>query len=136
MADGLSIAAGVIAVLQLAGSCLTLSRKWLGPSEFGSTDLVAVQTTLLGFTEAMKTFQMHLKAHGHDEARLKSLEYLSPALERCKEALDVVRDFVENSSFIGRHIIGPRFDRKLKPSLKALEAAKELFRLALHADHQ
>ncbi|KAK1756823.1 hypothetical protein QBC47DRAFT_377737 [Echria macrotheca] len=134
--DPLSLSASVIAILQLAGSCLSLSRKWLGPSEFGSTSLAAIKTTLLGFTGAMNAFQTHLKAHGHDEARLKSLEYLSPALARCQESLDVIRDFLDNSSFIGRHVIGPRFDRKLKPALRAVEAAKELFGFALHADHQ
>lgn len=145
MADGLSLAASVIAVVQIAGSCLELSRKWLGPSEFNSADLAAVQTTLFGFTEAMDTFQKHLKAHTNDEARLKSLEYLSPVLDRCKRALDIVRDFIEHSGFIGKYVIGlnrtikwigPKFDRKLKASLKALGEAKELFRFALYADHQ
>ena len=136
MADGLSLAASVIAVVQIAGSCLELSRKWLGPSEFNSADLAAVQTTLFGFTEAMETFQKHLKAHTNDEARLKSLEYLSPVLDRCKRALDIVRDFIEHSGFIGKYVIGPKFDRKLKASLKALGEAKELFRFSLYADHQ
>src|ERR1700684_2925837 len=114
--DGLSLAASVIAVIQLAGSCLKLSRKWLGPSEFNSADLAAITTTLYGFTGAIKTFQTHLEIHEDDEARLSSLEYLSPALERCKEALDIVQGFMENSGFTGKHLIGPKFDRKLKAS--------------------
>src|SRR5277367_2568975 len=116
--DGLSLAASVIAVIQLAGSCLKLSRKWIGLSEFGSSDLATITTALYEFNGAMKTFQTHLEIHEDDEARLSSLDYLKPAFERCKEALDIVKDFLEHTSFIGKHLIGPKFDRKLKPSLK------------------
>jgi hypothetical protein len=136
MADGLSLAASIIAVIQLTQSCLKLSRNHLGPSEFNSADLAAITTTLYGFTGAMKAFQIYLEIHEDDEVRLASLEYLSPALERCGEALDTVQGFMKNSGFIGKHLIGPKFDRKLKAALKALEAAKELFELALHADQQ
>lgn len=38
------------------------------------------------------------------------------------------------SSFIRKHVIGPRFDYKLRASLKALDGAKELFMLASYAD--
>jgi hypothetical protein len=134
--DSLSLAASVIAVIQLAGSCLKLSRRWVGSSEFGSSDLATVTTALYEFNGAMKTFQTHLEIYEDDEARLRSLDYLKPAFERCKEALDIVKDFSEHTSFIGKHLIGPKFDRKLKPSLKALDGAKELFMLALHADQQ
>jgi hypothetical protein len=134
--DGLSIAASVVAVIQLAGSCLKLSRKWVGPSEFGSSDLTTITTALYGFNGVMKTFQTHLEIHEDDEARLNSLDYLKPALKWCKEALDIVKNFMEHTSFIGKHLIGPKFDRKLKPSLKALDGAKDLFILALHADQQ
>jgi hypothetical protein len=130
--DGLSLAASVIAVIQLAGSCLKLSRKFLGPSEFSSS----MVTALYGFNGAVKTFQTHLEIYEDDEVRLRSLEYLKPALRRCEEALNIVKDFVEKAGFIGKHVIGPNFDRKLKPSLKALDGAKELFMLALHADQQ
>jgi len=84
----------------------------------------------------VKTFQTHLEIHENDEARLNSLEYLKPVLESCKEALNIIKDFVERNSFIGKHIIGPKFDRRLKKSLKALDEAKELFTMALHGDQQ
>jgi hypothetical protein len=134
--DGLSLAASVIAVIQLAGSCLKLSRKWIGPSEFGSTDLTVMTTALYGFNGAMKNFQTHLEIHEDGEARLSSLEHLKPALKRCEEALNVIKEFIEGSGFIGKHLIGPKFDRKLKASQKALDGAKELFMLALHGDQQ
>lgn len=134
--DGLSLAASVIAVIQLAGSCLKLSRKFLGPSEFGSSNLANMTAALYGFNGAVKSFQTHLEIYEDDEARLSSLEYLKPVLERCEEALHIINDFVGNSGFIGKHVIGPRFDCKIKTSLKALDGAKELFMLALHADQR
>lgn len=134
--DGLSLAASVIAVLQLAGSCLKLTKKWIGPSEFGSTDLTVMTTALYEFNGAMKNFQTHLEIHEESEARLNSLEHLKPALKRCEEALNVVKEFIEGSGFIGKYLIGPKFDRKLKALLKALDGAKELFMLALYGDQQ
>lgn len=134
--DGLSLAACVIAVIQLAGSCLKLSKKLLGPSEFSSSDLSSMITALYGFNGAVKYFQTHLEIYEDDEARLSSIEYLKPVLKQCKKALHIIEDFVGKSSFIGKHVIGPRFDYKLKASLKALDGAKELFMLALHADQR
>jgi len=134
--DGLSLAASVIVVIQLAGSCLKLSRKFLGPSEFGSSDLNSMTTALYGFNGAVKSFQTHLEIYEDDEARLSSLEYLKPVLEQCKEALHIIEDIVGKVSFMGKYIIGPRSDCKLKTSLKALDGAKELFMLALQADQQ
>ena len=134
--DVLSLAASVIAVIQLVGSCLKLSRKFLGPSEFGSSDLSSMIMTLYGFNGVMKSFQTHLEIHEDDEARLSSFEYLKPVLEQCEKALHTIEDFVGKNSFIGKHVIGPRFDYKLKASLKALDRAKELFMLALHADQR
>ena len=43
---------------------------------------------------------------------------------------------MENSSFIETHVIELEFDRKLRASLKALEAAKELYGFGLHPDSQ
>ncbi|KAK3360961.1 hypothetical protein B0T24DRAFT_120609 [Lasiosphaeria ovina] len=133
--DPLSLTASVIAVVQLAGSCLNLSKRWLGPSEFNSADLAAIATTLHQFVGAIETFQRHLEKCRDDEARLSSLQYLSPVLKRCTEALAIVEDFIQKNSFLGKHVIGPRFDRKLKASLRALEAARELFQFTLHADN-
>jgi hypothetical protein len=134
--DGLSLAASVIAVIQLAGSCLKLSRKFLGPSEFGSSDLASMTISLYGFNGVVKSFQTHLEICEDDEARLSSLEYLKPVLKQYEEALYIIKDFVGRSSFIRKHVIGPRFDYKLKTSLKALDGAKELFILALYADQR
>ena len=79
--DGLSLAASVIAIIQLAGSCLKLSRKFLGPSEFGSSDLNLIITTLYGFNRAVKSFQIYLEIYKDNKARLSNLEYLKPVLK-------------------------------------------------------
>ena len=134
--DGLSLAASVIAVIQLARSCLKLSRKSVGPSEFGSSDLSSMTIALYGFNGIIKSFQTHLEVYEDDEARLRSLDYLEPVLTQCEKALRIIEDFVGKNSFIGKHIVGPRFDNKLKASLKALDNAKELFMLALHTNQQ
>jgi len=93
-------------------------------------------TALYAFNGVMKTFQTHLEIHEDDEARLVSLNYLSPVLERCKDALKVVKGFMEGSGHIGKHMITPQFGRKLKLSLKVLDGAKEVFMLAVQADQQ
>jgi hypothetical protein len=134
--DGLSLAASIIAVIQLAGSCLKLSRKFLGPSEFGSSSLASMTAALYGFNGAVKSFQTYLEIYDDDEARLSSLETLKPVLKQCEEALHIIEDFVGKSSFIEKHVIGSKFDSRVKSSLKALDGAKELFILALHTDQR
>ena len=44
--------------------------------------------------------------------------------------------FLEKGSFISKHLIGLKFNYRLKALLKALEDAKELFGLVLYAGHQ
>lgn len=66
--DGLSLAASVISVIQLAGSCLKLSRKFLGPSEFGSSHMNSMAIAFYGFNGAVKSFQTHLAIYEDDEA--------------------------------------------------------------------
>lgn len=136
MADGLSVAASVIAVVQLAGACLKLSEKWIGPSEFSSSDLASLKTTLHGFFEAITKFETRLSALGNIQSRQGNMEYLPQVLERSRKALDMVQSFMNNRGFMGKHVIAPRFDGKLKAALRALDTAKELFLLAMHADNQ
>jgi hypothetical protein len=71
--DGLSLAASVIAVIQLAASCLKLSKKWVGPSKFSSTELTAMAMALYGFNGALNNFKTHLEIYDDDEARLSTL---------------------------------------------------------------
>jgi cob(I)alamin adenosyltransferase len=105
MMDPLSISASVAGLITLTGSCLKLSRKWIGPSEFGTSDLKAIEKALYEFNGAMKTFETHLKIHEDDVAWLNSLNYLKPALDQCNMALEVIKKFVGGYSFIGKHVI-------------------------------
>ncbi len=134
--DGLSLAASVIAIIQISGSCLKLCSRYVGPSKFGSKDLTAIVTTLYDFNGALAAFQIHLEIFEDDEARLSSLAYFKPALERSKETVQVVESFMTESSFLTKHFMGPKFDARLKASLGALDGAKELFRLAVPGDQQ
>lgn len=93
-------------------------------------------TALYEFNGAINNFQAHLELYEDDEARVSSLEYLKPALKRCEAALNMIKDFSEKRGFIGKYVTGSGFDRKLKISLKALDGAKELFKLALQSDQQ
>jgi hypothetical protein len=132
--DPLSISASVAGLITLTGSCLKLSRKWIGPSEFGTSELKAIQKALYEFIGVLKPFETHLEIYEDDAARLNSANYLMPALEKCNIALEIIKEFLGRCSFIGKHVIGPKFDRKPKAALKALDAAKELFTTALDAD--
>jgi hypothetical protein len=93
-------------------------------------------TALYGFNGAVKSFQTYLEIYEDDEARLSSLETLKPVLKQCEEALHIIEDFVGKGSFIEKHVIGSKFDNRVKTSLKALDGAKELFILALHTDQR
>jgi hypothetical protein len=132
----IGLAASVIAIIQLTTSCLKLSRKWIGPSEFSSSELTTLTTALYDFNGAIKTFQTHLEIHEDNQARLVSLEYLENALSRCSQALDIIKQFIERGGVMNRAVLGPKLDRKLKSSLTVLQGAKELFMLAVQADQQ
>jgi len=132
----LGIAASVIAVVQLTGACLKLSKKWLGPSEFSVSELDMMMADLYAFNGVLRTFQTHLEIHSDDEARILGLNHLTPVLQRCEEALKTIREFMEKTGVMGRHLLAPRFDKKLKLSLQILERAKGLLELAVSADSQ
>jgi hypothetical protein len=134
--DGLSLAASVITVIQIAGFCLKTSKKWIGPSQFDAADLSTITSTLYGLIGALEAFHLYLQINEDDEARLGCLEYLRPALSRCRETLDIIKDFLDRSSSISKLLRGLKFDSKVKASLKAIDAAKDLFMAAREADHQ
>lgn len=130
----LGIAASVVAVVQLTGACLKLSKKWLGPSEFSTSELDTMIADLYAFNGVLRTFQTHLEIHSDDEPRILGLNHLTPVLHRCEGALTTIQEFMERSGVIGRYLLAPRFDRKLKLSLQILERAKGLLELAVSAD--
>jgi len=134
--EALGVAASLIAVIELTGACLKLSRKWIGSSNFSSSELNMTVTDLYAFNGVIRSFQTHLEICEDDHARLLGLDYLLPVVERCNEALEAIKDYLERSGFIEKHVLAPRFDRKLKLSLRVIGRAKELFMLAVQADQQ
>jgi hypothetical protein len=84
----------------------------------------------------LQTLQTHLQFNEEDEARLQTLNHLTEPLGRCKEALELLSGRLENPTFIGNHIVGERFDRKLKKALSIIDDARKLIELALLSDQQ
>jgi hypothetical protein len=127
--DGLGLAASVIAVIQLTGSCLKLSRKFLGPSEFSSSDLNAMTTALYGFNRVVKSFRTHLEIYKDNEARLSSLEYLTPVLKQCEEALHIIQDFVtEVPRYCGVFGVTDKRSTVSAPKMDKVVCAHNLFK--------
>lgn len=136
--DGLSVAASVIAVVQLTEFTLKIAHKHvgLGPSRFDKTELQSISRALYAFNGMLQTLQTHLRISEEDETRLQTLNHLTEPLSQCKEALRLVSGQLENPTFSGRHIIGERFDRKLKKALLVIDDARKLIELALLSDQQ
>jgi hypothetical protein len=44
------------------------------------------------------------------------------------------RERLQNATFLGRYVIGKRFDRKLRNTLQDIEGARKLFEVVLHSD--
>jgi hypothetical protein len=124
--------------VQLTELTLKLANKHmgLGPSRFDSIELKSISRTLYAFNGTLQNLQTHLRINEEDEARLQTLNYLTEPLSRCKEALELLSDQSGNLTFITKHIIGERFDRKLKKALSVIGDARKLIELALLSDQQ
>ena len=136
--EGLGIAASVVAVVQLTELALKLAHKHmgLGPSQFDKTELKSMSQALYTFNGMLQTLQIYLRINEEDKARLQTLNHLTEPLNRCKETLELLSDQLKNSTFIRKHIVGERFDRKLRKALMVIEDARKLIELALLSDQQ
>jgi hypothetical protein len=136
--EGLGVAASAIAVVQLTELTLKLAHKHMGvgPSRFDNTELQSISRALYVFNGMLQALQTHLQINEEDEVRLQTLNHLTEPLSRCKEALELLSGRLENLTFIGKHIIGERFDRKLKKALSVIDDARKLIELALLSDQQ
>jgi len=132
--DGLSVAASIMAVVQLTGACLKLGKKFLGPSQHSPAGLDLIAKSLYDFNGAIKNLQTHYEINEDDQTRLNALNHLAEPLKRCEEALEIIRERLQNTTFLGRYVVGERFDRKLKKSLQVMEEARKLFEMALYSD--
>lgn len=129
----LTIAASIIGVVQLTGTCLKLCNRFLGPSKHS---LEEISATLYGFHGAIRNLQTHLEINEEDQTRLDALNYLDRPLANCKEALELLEKRLKNTSFLGQYVVGNLFDKRLKGVLDTLKNSKSVFELTLHADQQ
>src|SRR2546423_9846785 len=132
--EGLGVAASVIAVVQLTLLTLKLAHKHMGVglSRFDNAELQSISRALYAFNGMIQTLQTHLLINEEDEARLQTLNHLTEPLSRSKEALELLSSRLENP----KHIVGERFDRKLKKALSVIDDARKLIELALLSDQQ
>jgi hypothetical protein len=136
--EGLGVAASVMAIVQLTELTLKLAHKHMGlePSRFDNTELQSISQALYAFSGMLQTLQTHLRINEKDEARLQTLNHLTEPLSRCEEALELLSGRLENATFIGKYIIGERFDKKLKKALSVIDDARKLIELSLLSDQQ
>jgi hypothetical protein len=130
--------ASVIAIVQLTEFILKLAHKHmgLGPSQHDNRELQSISQALFAFNGVLQNLQTYLRINEENDARLQTLRCLTEPLERCKETLEILAERLKTAKFIGKHIIGERFDRKLKTALSEIEDARKLFQLALLSDQQ
>src|SRR5207248_8203053 len=108
----------------------------LGPSRFDNTELQSICRALYALNGVLQTLQTHLRINEEDEARLQTLDHLTEPLSRCKEALEFLSGRLGNATFIGKHITGERFDKKVKKTISVIDDARKLIELSLLSDQQ
>ena len=128
--SAVGLAASIIACLQLTGTLL----KRVGPSDHNKKDLLHIHKVVYGMHGAYQGLKLHLEIDAEDRARLSELD-LEGSLRVCQEVLDLLSERLRTVNFFGQYIVGSLWDGKLKKCVKRLEEAKEIFELALHADH-
>ena len=136
--DGLSCIASVVAVIQLTELVLKTAhdRLGLGPSRFDKGSLQDILQKLYALNGTLSSLKIHLEINEADQARLLALKNLNDPLDRCKDALELIKNWLESSSFLGRHIVGKRFDKKYDQAVKVLEESQRLMQLCLLSDQQ
>ncbi|EQB48610.1 hypothetical protein CGLO_12147 [Colletotrichum gloeosporioides Cg-14] len=93
-------------------------------------DTEDMMRTLYEIHGVMGSFKAHLDLHDDDDDRMESLHYLMPVINRSSEALQTVKDYV-SSGRTEKAFRGIKFDKKLKASLKRLDDASKVFRMAI-----
>lgn len=132
--DPLSITASVVAIVQITGQCLKLVK--IGPSKHQLTRLKEVNATLYGFNGIVRNLQTHLEIYKDDQARLSALDRLKEPLDRCGEALRLLKTRLEHDGFWSQYVTGMRFDKKLEDCLRVVSDATSLLELALQSDQR
>lgn len=134
--DPLSITVSVVGLIGAVKACLKLAGKFVGPSKLGKPELADTNSTLyeaLGILQSFKTF---LKLHDDDDGRLQALVHLGPVMERCQQALQCIKAFMQDTSAFEKIWKGAKFDKTYKNAIKAVSESSKIFKLAVMADQQ
>lgn len=134
--DPFSLTVGTLGLIGAVKSCLKLAAKFVGPSKFGSAELAATTTTLYEALGILTSFKTYVELHDDDEGHLQTLIHIQPVMERCREALQSIKSFMQGTSTFDKMLRGVRFDKTFKSSLAAVDESSKLFKLAVMADQQ
>ena len=134
--DPISVTGLVIAVVQLAAACLKSSRTFVGPSQHSHKYLHDIISDLYSFNAAIKNLETHLQICEEDQGRLNSLSDLKEPLETSKTSLELIENYIKDPKFMRKHVLGVRFDEKLKGCMRSLKMSRILFEEVLQMDQR
>lgn len=134
--DPFSLTVGIVGLIGAVNGCLKLTKKFVGPSKFGKSELAATKSTLYEAVGILNIFKTYLELHEDDECHMQALVHLAPAMDRCREALQTIKTFLQGTSTVEKIWKGAKFDKEFKNALNAVDESSKLFKLAVMADQQ
>lgn len=134
--DPFSLTVGTVGLIGAVNACLKLAKKFVGPSKFGKSELAATNSTLYESLGILNSFKTFLELHEDDECHMQTLVHLGPAVDRCREALQTIKTFMQGTSKVEKIWKGAKFDKDFKSALNAVDESSKLFKLAVMADQQ
>lgn len=134
--DPFSLTVGTVGLIGAVNACLKLAKKAVGPSKLGKAELAAANNTLFDALGILNSFKAFLELHEDDDGRMQTLVHLEPAMDRCREALQTIKTFIQGTSRVEKMWKGVKFDKEFKSALDAVEKSSELFRMAVMVDQQ
>ena len=124
--------------LQLIEVTLKVANKQVGvgPSRFNYSSVQGVLERLYILNGILSSLKTHLEINEADESRRQTLNILAEPLNRCRDALELVKDRLENATFLGSHVLGKAFDKKFDRALSVLDESQRLIQTCLLSDQQ
>jgi hypothetical protein len=126
-ASAIGLVASIITLLDLAKP---LARR-LGPSSHNKQELSRMIQALIASKRSYECLREFFE-DGNQESTVS--EYIAEPEKQCIEVLSFLRERMENQSFVDRHILGGKWDKKLDRCVMMLENAKDLFDQAIRID--
>lgn len=134
--DPFSLTVGTVGLIGAVKACLELAGKFVGPSKLGKAELAATNSSLKEALIILKSFKTFLKLHADDDDRLQTLAQLGPVVDRCQQALQSIKAFMQDTSTLGKMWKGAKFDKTFKSAMTAVDESIKIFKLAVTADQQ